>query len=204
MTIKKTLHRYSGLLLAVFVAMHLGNHLAVLISPETHIWLMNTLRLFYRNVLIESILLLVVLFQVVTGIQLLRAKGLRQKGWSKWQIWSGLYMAYFFLQHVGAVMFGRFVLHTDTNLYFGAAGLNAFPLCLFFVPYYSLGIVSFFTHIASIHAQKSNSQNADNQAKMIVIVGVFCAVLILLGMTDFLKGLPATPSLKAMVSLAKN
>jgi hypothetical protein len=186
---KTQLHRVSGIILAVFVSLHLANHLAVLISPEVHLKVMDALRLFYRNVVVETLVLLAVLTQIITGIKLASTKGTKQKGWTKWQIWSGLYMAFFFAMHVSAVMIGRFLLKLDTDLYFGAAGLNVFPFNLFFVPYYSLAILAFFTHIASIHAQKSTHQNADSQAKIILVAGAICTVLILLGMTNFLQGL---------------
>jgi hypothetical protein len=185
----KIVHYWSGLILTLFVGFHLLNHLAVLISPETHLATMEALRKVYRNPVIELLLLAAVFLQITTGLKQAYQKGLKQTGWAKYQVWSGLYMAMFFLIHVSAVMAGRLVLKVDTNLYFGAVGLNSFPINLFFIPYYSLAIVAFFTHIASIHTQKSKSLKADNQAKTIVIVGVVTALLILLGMTDFAKGL---------------
>jgi len=45
-------------------------------------------------------------------------------------------------------MYGRYALHLDTNFYYAAAGLNIAPYQLFFVPYYFLAVVAFFTHIA--------------------------------------------------------
>jgi len=98
----------------------------------------------------------------------------------KYQILSGLYLAFFLLIHVSAVLSGRFVFGLDTNLYFGAAGLNIFPLYLFFVPYYLLSIISIFTHIACIHFRKTDSALG---AKIIFIIGVFMAIAIVYGMT---------------------
>ncbi|MCU0340914.1 MAG: hypothetical protein MUE30_13600 [Spirosomaceae bacterium] len=185
----KTVHFISGIILAAFVALHLINHLAVLASPEAHIALMNSLRVVYRNLVVEAILLVAVLIQIITGVGLVRSKGFKQASWEKWQVGSGLYLAFFFVMHVSAVMVGRFVLKLDTNLYFGAAGLNAFPANLFFVPYYGLAVLSLFTHIASIHAQKSKHAAAHQQAQIIVGLGLLTAALILVGMTHFFGGL---------------
>ena len=43
-------------------------------------------------------------------------------------------------------MIGRYVVGLDTNFNFAASGFELFPY--YFVPYYLLAIVSFFTHIA--------------------------------------------------------
>jgi hypothetical protein len=40
-------------------------------------------------------------------------------------------MALFLIIHVSAVLTGRFILHLDTNFYFGVAGINNFPFSLF-------------------------------------------------------------------------
>lgn len=185
----KKIHHWSGLLLAVFVSFHLLNHLTVLISPETHLATMEVLRQVYRNPVVEGLLMVLVLMQITTGAKQVFQRGLKQAGWLRWQVWSGLYLAFFFVVHVSAVMVGRAVLKVDTNLYFGAAGLNTFPINLFFVPYYGLGIMAFFVHLASIHAQKSKSLKADSQAKAMLVSGGLITALILLGMTDFARGL---------------
>ncbi|TAE41862.1 MAG: hypothetical protein EAZ70_09415 [Runella slithyformis] len=192
----KRVHYWSGLILALFAGFHLLNHLAVLSGPEAHLATMEVLRKVYRNLVVEWMLLVAVFLQIATGLRQAYQKGLKQAGWAKYQVWSGLYLAVFFLIHVSAVMMGRFVLKVDTNLYFGAAGLNIFPFNLFFVPYYSLAIMAFFTHIASIHAQKSKAIGAANQAKIIVAIGLITTILIVLGMTDFARGLFIPPTYK--------
>ena len=151
----KSLHYFSGIVIAVFVAFHLLNHAVSVFGAEQHIAVMKLLRVVYRNVFVETLLLATVLVQIITGLWLF-SKGRKWAStfFEKLQIWSGLYLAIFFLIHLSAVLGGRWVLHLDTNFYFGVAGLNTFPFNLFFIPYYGLAVVSFFGHIAAIHQRK--------------------------------------------------
>ncbi|SFF28009.1 hypothetical protein [Thermoflexibacter ruber] len=193
MDIKK-IHYISGILLFSFIALHLSNHLYSIYGAEAHIQLMKTLRRLYRNTLVESILLLAVIFQIYSGVKLVL---LRKKSagafFEKLHIWSGLYIAFFLVIHVSAVLVGRTVLKLDTNFYFGAAGINSFPVNLFFVPYYALAILSFFAHIASIHAQKMKMQVFNlapvQQSYFILGIGLSITILIFYGLTQQFNGL---------------
>jgi hypothetical protein len=88
---------------------------------------------------------------------------------------------------------GRVIFHLDTNIYFGAAGINLFPFNLFFIPYYFLSITAIFTHIACIHYKKAGQylpiKMVKNQSIIIVFTGILLAFLIIMGMTDYFKGL---------------
>jgi hypothetical protein len=70
--------------------------------------------------------------------------------------------------------------------------LNTFPLNLFFIPYYSLAIISFFVHVAMIHAKKMKSNflylRPDQQAKGIMVLGICLSILIMYGLTNGFKG----------------
>lgn len=187
-------HYFSGIFIAVFVVIHLLNHLVGLGGIPEHIRFMETFRLFYRNIFIEIILLGAVLFQIISGIQLFRAKIKSvDSSLEKIQIWSGLYLAVFFFFHISAVLAGRYLLHLDTNFYFGAAGINTFPFNLFFVPYYGLAMLSFFGHIAAVHSKrmKSNFLNISpqGQARAIIGLGLLVTILVFCGMTDYFKGI---------------
>lgn len=190
----KKLHYFSGLTITVFVALHLFNHLVSIWGVERHIELMTSLRLFYRNVFVEIILLSAVVIQILSGLKLFFASRKNAvSGFDKLHIWSGLYLAFFLVIHVSAVLIGRFVLHLDTNFYFGAAGINSFPVNLFFIPYYALAIVSFFSHIAAIHAKKMKRKvlNASpkRQAYVILIVGIVLTVCVFYGVTNRFNGI---------------
>ena len=141
------LHFFSGLFVSIFILAHLANHLAVWWGEEAHISFMDALRIVYRNVFVEALLLAAVAFQCVSGFILVR----RLKGSSlivRVRRYSSYYLLFFLSLHTSAVVFfGRMHLKLDTNLYFGAEGIVHIPG--FFIPYYSLAIVSLFAHYAA-------------------------------------------------------
>lgn len=151
----KKLHYFSGITISIFVILHLINHLYSLFGADAHIEMMNDLRVVYRNIIAEVVLLLAVVIQVFTGSKLfLKRRKNVLDFFERLQIWTGLYLVIFFLIHLSAVLSGRLILDIDTNFYFGVAGLNTFPLNLFFIPYYGLAIISFFGHISAVHSKK--------------------------------------------------
>lgn len=189
----KRLHYLSGLMITVFVGLHLFNHCCSIFGVATHIEVMDALRLVYRNVVVETVLLAAVVVQIISGLKLFAINRKTATSlFDKLQIWTGLYLAFFLLFHVSAVLAGRYYLHLDTNFYFGAAGINAFPTALFFVPYYALAVVSFFGHVAAIHHKKMKHNVAGltpgQQAKGIVISGIVLTGLIFYGLTDHFQG----------------
>jgi len=189
----KRIHFISGLTLTIFIGFHLFNHFVSIFGIELHIALMQKLRLVYRNLVVETLLLTAVFIQIVSGIKLFFSKRSSITSYyEKLQIWTGLYLAFFLSIHVGAVLIGRDVFNLDTNFYFGAAGLTTFPLNLFFFPYYGLSIISFFGHISAIHYFKMKRKifglSVQEQSNLIFITGVIFALLILYGMTNGFKG----------------
>ena len=192
MIIKK-IHFISGVTITVFVGLHLFNHTLSVFGADKHIEVMNTLRLFYRNILAETILLIAVLVQVISGLKLFKTN--RKKAttqFEKLHLWTGLYLAIFFIIHLSAVFGGRLFLQLDTNFYFGVAGLNAFPFNLFFIPYYGLAILSFFGHIASIHNKKMKQSifglAPNKQSITILILGFILTLTIFYGLTNQFNG----------------
>lgn len=189
----KRAHFISGLTITLFTGLHLLNHLISIFGIEAHIDCMDTLRLFYRNRIGESILLIAVLLQIISGLRLVfRKRRTTSSFFEKLQLWTGLYLAFFLVIHVGAVLTGRYMLGLDTNFYFGVAGLNTFPFNLFFIPYYALAIISFFGHISAIHALKMKSSilgmNPIKQSYMILIFGLVLTLIIFYGLTNGFNG----------------
>lgn len=189
----KRLHSISGITLALFIAINLFNHTLSFFGAEIHIEWMHVLRMFYRNRIVEPLLLIAMLLQMITGIKLLKA--MRKNiisFFDKLQIWTGLYLVLFLIIHLCAVFGGRLILHLDTNLYFGVAGLNTFPLCLFFIPYYSLAMLSVFGHLAAIHHRKMRQRiyglTPQNQAVGILIFASVLTLLIMYGLTNHFHG----------------
>jgi len=189
----KKLHHLSGIVISVFIVLHLANHISSLWGANVHIELMIKLRAFYRNIFAESILLGAVLLQIISGIKLFLTKRRTASNFfDKLQIWSGVYLAFFFIIHLSAVFAGRLILDLDTNFYFGVAGLNAFPFNLFFIPYYSLAILSFFGHLAAIHSKKMKTSllgfTPNRQAFMILGIATILTITILYGLTNGFHG----------------
>lgn len=192
MTFKK-LHYISGLTISIFVGLHLFNHFCSILGIDKHIEIMNALRLFYRNIFIETILLSAVFVQIISGLRLFKAnKKIVITNFEKLHIWTGLYLAIFLIIHLSAVFGGRIFFRLDTNFYFGVAGLNTFPFNLFFIPYYGFAIISFFGHIASVHNKKMNltilSLTPKKQANAIFIFGFFLTLIIFYGLTNHFNG----------------
>jgi hypothetical protein len=147
----------------------------------------------YRNIFVETLLLAAVAIQLYSGLKLFTGKRKTANGFfAQLHIWTGLYLAVFFVIHVGAVLAGRVVLHLDTNLYFGVAGLNSFPFNLFFIPYYFLAVVSFFGHLSAIHRQRMTKSilglNPSKQSILLLITGICFALFLLYGLTNKFQG----------------
>jgi len=179
----KNAHYLSGILLIFFILGHLLNHAMIFVSVEAHLQFMDAYRKIYRFPPVEFLLLGAVLFQVTSGTRLIWLKWRHVESvWDRLQIVSGMYFIYFLIVHPGAVMFGRYVLDLDTNLYFGAAVLNVKPLLYFFVFHYGLAIVAFFTHIACVHRKRMDRyctiQAATYQSMLMMGLGVVLALLL--------------------------
>jgi hypothetical protein len=146
MTLRK-LHGLSALPIAAYALVHIANHLVGLGGIESHIAFMRAARLVYRFPVVEAVLLLAIAFQICSGLTLVVRGWRERRGFLPWlQAGSGAYLAFFFLAHVGAVIFGRTVLHLDTNFYYAAAGFYVPPFQFFFAPYYFLAVLALFTH----------------------------------------------------------
>lgn len=147
MTLRK-LHGLSALFIAAYAFIHVINHLVGLNGVESHIAFMRAARIVYRFPVVEAVLLMAIAFQIYSGTAFLIRGWKQRRGLISWmQAGSGAYLAFFFLNHVGAVLFGRAVLHLDTNFYFAAAGFYVPPFQFFFTPYYFLAVLALFTHL---------------------------------------------------------
>ena len=143
----RSLHRSSAILFGAFVFLHIANHLVSLHSVALHIAVMNALRDVYRQPAVELLLLACVAFQAASGIALVARGWSARTGWVAWtQAASGLYLAFFLVVHVAAVLYGRIVLELDTNFLYAAAGLHVHPFEWFFAPYYFLAVLALFVH----------------------------------------------------------
>ncbi|WP_106794958.1 hypothetical protein [Aquimarina sp. Aq78] len=190
----RRIHYISGVTITIFISFHLFNHGYSLFGVEEHILLMDKFRVVYRNVVAETVLLIAVFIQIFSGIRLfLRRRKSTTGFFEKLQIWSGFYLAVFFLFHLAAVFAGRLFLDLDTNIYFGIAGLNTFPINLFFIPYYGFAIFSFFGHISAIHYVKMKNNvlgiTPKKQSVLILVLGVILTLVLFYGLTNGYRGI---------------
>ena len=176
----KFLHHISGVTLSAFIAFHLFNHLFALYGSEKHISIMEQFRQVYRHPFTETLLLLIVFFQIFSGLRLVYKREAKLVA-EKIQVYSGLYLSFFLIAHVSAVFAGRHIEHLDTNFYFAAAGLNYYPATFIFIPYYFLGIISITFHVAALHYLRTRSKRV---AYGIAIIGIIISILIILGFTN--------------------
>lgn len=195
----KKLHRLTGIYLSVFIGIHLFNHGYSILGIAKHLELMNTLRTVYRHTWVEFSLLLAVCVQLYTGYRLFKtSSNVMRTNAEKLQRWTGAYLGFFIVMHWGAVMVARVWLKLDTNVYFGAAGINTYPYMLFFIPYYTLAISSFFGHLAAIHSRKMTVDvcglTPNTQAKLIGCFGLGISILLLYGLTNRFEGMLLPPS----------
>lgn len=189
----KAKHKISGLFVSIFIILHLINHLMSVFGFQKHIQLMNILRLVYRNIFVEIILLCAIIVLMLSGYKLfLKKKKDAVAFFDKLQIWSGVYLGIFFIVHLSAILVARFYSNIDTNFYFGVAGINTFPINLFFIPYYAFAIFSFSAHIASIHRKKMNYilfyLEPEKQALIILVSGILLILVIFYGLTNHFNG----------------
>lgn len=193
----KKAHYFSGLFISVFVAFHLLNHAFAIAGLEKHLSVMETFRLVYRNRLVESMLLLAVVLQIISGLKLaIYARKVAVGFIEKLHVYSGLYLAFFLCIHVSAVLSARIIFNLDSNSYFGAAALNHNPEVFFFVPYYFLAVLSFFIHLACIHFKKTASKW---QTFSIIAVGCFTAVFLIYALSNHFQGFEIPDEYKKML-----
>jgi hypothetical protein len=128
----------------------------------------------------------VALLQVLTGLYLVfvRKAGKNSTGWPLWQRRSGLAVGVFLIIHTLSVLFARWWLRLDTNYYFSAAGLNI-PLTIpIYGPYYFLSIFALSVHLGAAAWR----YGFPNLASRLPIAGAAIASIVLLGMTNFFRG----------------
>jgi hypothetical protein len=155
----KQLHRITGIIVSVFIVLHLFNHSMAWFGIDVHQRILETFRQVYRIPIIEIIIVACFIFQGISGIKLfweLRTKKEKSK-YEKGQMYSGLILGLFLLQHIPATISQRLFYGFDTNFYFASRVVIEEPWLYYFVPYYFAGIVAIGWHIANVHRQKMTS-----------------------------------------------
>lgn len=172
-------HRILAFGLGLFIVSHLAVHMTALLGPETHIVILSKFQGVYRNWLVEPLLYLAIIFQVIIGAKLVirRYKQAKKGFWGWAQIVSGGYLAMFLIIHASAALITRHIIGLDTNFYWAAGTLNIDPLRYLFAPYYLLGIMSVFVHLAAaLHFGWDT--RGKHVPPILILAGIFISSLI--------------------------
>jgi len=146
-------HGLSALLIVlIFLAWHLLNHASAAFSAEFNQAMMNSLRKWYRSELVQPVLVMLILFQVVSGAALFwRATVARGDVYRTLQTCSGAFLVAFITSHLNAVfILGRSVTKVDTTfLWASGAPMGLLPDAwnVRLIPHYSLGVCFVVTHM---------------------------------------------------------
>lgn len=185
----RTAHGISAACIALFAAFHIANHLAGLAGGSAHGQFMQTLRLGYRSVWVETALLACVGFQVLSGTVLLwRASAIKTPLIASLQLASGAYLLCFFASHISAVFRTRYLRGVDTNWdWLVSSPLLSDAWSARLVPYYWLGVIALGIHAAAglryvllAHAMRERKANAVFAA--VVIAAIVASSLIMTGL----------------------
>lgn len=148
-------HGISALaIIAVFLGLHLTNHLTGLIGPETHTQFMRVVRTIYRAKLVEPVLVLLFFFQVGTGLYFaMRYMARPMDAFRAFQVASGMYLAFYVIGHMDSVfILARTFLGIETGWDFATGapvGLIRGARNIRLVPHYWLGVFFVIAHLFS-------------------------------------------------------
>jgi hypothetical protein len=193
-------HRVSAVLLAIFLAAHLLNHVVALWGIAAHLAFMEGARLVYRSPAFEPMLLAAVLVQIVTGVEQVRAGwGTRRGFWQRTQAVSGLYLAFFLANHTFWVLVARVGYGLDSNFYLAATFLTIWPLPLLFAPYYALGVFALFAHLACAAHFRIHSRTGDRLGQAFIACGAVLASVIVAAFMGAFYDIHLPPAYRALV-----
>ena len=190
MNIKKV-HRLTAIILGVFILSHLIVHLFALGGIEAHLKALNSIQWIYRNPLGETILVVAILTQIITGLKRLKAKRKNKTFWARAQIISGIYLMIFLIIHTGAAISTHNIFGLETDFYWAAGSMNISPIKFFFWPYYFFAIMALFVHFAcALHF--GWPQKFDILKKVLPWIGGVIALTIIFTFTGLFYDIPIT------------
>jgi hypothetical protein len=148
-------HGISALgIIAIFLALHLANHLTFILGPDTYRAVMKAMRHVYRQEFLQPLLVALFLFQVGSGVYLATHADVRPMDrFRTFQIASGIFLAAYVLGHMNSVfVFARLYLGIDSDWAFATgapAGLVKDAWNIRLVPHYGLGVFFVLSHLAA-------------------------------------------------------
>lgn len=152
--IMRVMHGITALILVVYVAFHLTNHLFAWQGAAAHAAVMDAGRKIYRAPFIEPILIIAMLFQVVTGLMLAwRWSAQRLDFHKRFQVASGIFLSVYILGHLNAVFtFARWFYGIPTGWDFATGAPNGLihdPWSVRLIPHYALATFLIIGHVFS-------------------------------------------------------
>lgn len=136
----------ASVLLAVFLSVHLFNHVLAIWSDELHIGFMNGVRQWYTHPVVEPVFLLAISILIVTGIRMVwHYSRNKVDSFRTLQTLSGFYLSLFFGAHLLAVFSAR-VNGRTTDWYFATGDAGLLKGAVMLIPYYSLATLLVIIH----------------------------------------------------------
>lgn len=176
----------AAIILFGYVNLHLGNHLVALAGADAHAQVQDALRLWYRAPPVESVLVVLLLWLICSGIALARHRTLSfTDGWGALQTASGAYLGAFLFSHMTAALVmarAKFGIDTTWDWAAGApAGLLGDAWNVRLIPHYLLAVAAVAAHAACglrlvLLAHGTRRMMVDAAARTIVGTGALLAV----------------------------
>lgn len=147
-------HGVGAAIITVYVLFHIFNHLFGLVGTGAHAAVMKIGRHVYRSTFVEPMLVLLLLFQIGSGLRLAWEWSARSaQPYRVFQTGSGIYLTLFILGHMNSVfIFARRFLKIDTDWSFATgapAGLIHDGWNVRLIPHYWLGVFFVLAHLAT-------------------------------------------------------
>ena len=177
-------------ILLLFIAPHLANHTAGLLSGATHIEFMKEARQLYRAAIFEPLLLALIAFQIASGALLVRRRLRRPSDFfGSLQTLTGVYVGIYFLAHLIAV-FGARYAGTDTNwnwLTNNDRSMLASLSNLRLIAHYWFGPIALLTHLGCglrlvLRQHNFSARLADIAPRVALTAGVIVSSIILVAL----------------------
>lgn len=186
-------HGVSALaILLLFVAPHIGNHLAGFWSGSVHTDIMSVARRIYRNDIVQPLLLALIGFQITSGAVLVRRR-MTMPGdiFGTVQTMCGAYVGVYFLAHMTAVFAARHA-GVDTNWAWLTRPNDSLLFSLTklrLIAHYWVGPIAIVAHVACglrwVLLQRDTSPaTADRIAWILMTAGVVVSSIILLALLN--------------------
>ena len=180
----KTLHRITAILLLLFILAHIGNHVAAAFGPKTYNSYLATVRIVYRNPIIEPLLITLVGIQMISGFNLIIKSFQRdaKRSLLSWlEFFSAIVFVLFIVIHLSAIAVTRFYFEIQTDFYWVAEMFRAGALQPYIIGFHFLGIMAVTVHsgigIKYLFDAMGLGKNGRTVAVSIIAVGLGASII---------------------------